>query len=111
MLLAELRHAGGALTAPPPGAGARSHVEGEFVFLGIGMAMAPEMASGIHRQIDAICAALEPWSTGSCYLNFADRPTELDRLYDTGTLARLRAVKARYDPDGVRSGGHALTVA
>ena len=111
LLLAELRHAGGALASPPQGAGARSHIEGEFVFLGVGMAMAPEMADPISGHIDSICAALQPWSTGGCYLNFADRPTELGKLYDDDTLGRLRHVKARYDPEGVFSGGHALAVA
>jgi hypothetical protein len=111
LLLAELRHAGGAVASAPEGAGARSHIEGEFVFLGVGMAMAPEMAGPISGHIDSICAALEPWSTGGCYFNFSDRPTELDKLYDAGTLARLHEVKGRYDAEGLFSGGHALAVA
>jgi hypothetical protein len=111
LLLAELRHAGGASGSAPDGAGARSHIEGEFVFLGVGMVMGPGMAEAVNGQIDSICSALEPWSTGGCYLNFADRPTELDRLYDSDTLSRLRQVKEQYDAEGVFSGGHALTVA
>jgi FAD binding domain-containing protein len=111
LLLAELRHAGGALASAPEGAGARSHIQGEFVFLGVGMVMAPGMADAINGHIDSICAALQPWSTGGCYFNFADRPTELDKLYDADTLTRLREVKERYDADGVFSAGHALAVA
>jgi FAD/FMN-containing dehydrogenase len=111
LLLAELRHAGGALASTPEGAGARSHIEGEFVFLGVGMMMEPAMADPINAHIDSICAALQPWSTGGCYFNFADRPTELDKLYDADTLARLLEVKERYDPEGVFSSGHALAVA
>jgi hypothetical protein len=111
LLLAELRHAGGALASAPDGAGARSHIEGEFVFLGVGMMMAPDMAEPINEHIDSICTALQPWSTGGCYFNFADRPTELDKLYDDETLAQLRDVKERYDADGVFSGGHAVAVA
>jgi FAD/FMN-containing dehydrogenase len=111
LLLAELRHAGGAVASAPPGGGARSHLEGEFVFLGVGLAMAPEMGEAINAHIDSICAALQPWSTGGCYLNFADRPTELDKLYDADTLARLREVKERYDAERLFAGGHALAVA
>jgi FAD/FMN-containing dehydrogenase len=109
LLGAELRHAGGALASAPDGAGARSHIEGEFVFLGVGLLMAPDMANSINAHIDSICAALEPWSTAERYFNFAERQTDLDKLYNIATLARLRAVKERYDPEGVFSGGHALT--
>jgi len=72
--------------------------------------MAPEMADPINGHIDSICSALEPWSTGGCYFNFADRPTELDKLFDADTLARLREVKERYDAEGVFSGGHLVAV-
>jgi FAD/FMN-containing dehydrogenase len=111
LLLAELRHAGGAAGSPPAGAGARSHVDGEFVFLGVGMVMGPEAIDPINERLDAIIGALEPWSTGSHYFNFADRPTDLERLFDSETLARLRAVKGRYDPDGVISGSQDIAVA
>ena len=67
----------------------------------------PRWADAINTHIDSICDGLRPWSTGGCYFNFADRPTELDKLYDADTLARLREVKERYDPDGVsRAGAH-----
>jgi hypothetical protein len=86
LLLAELRHAGRALASAPEAAGARSHIEGEFASLGVGMMVAPDTADAVNGHIDHICAALQPWSTGGCYLNFADRPTELDKLYDADTL-------------------------
>ena len=111
LLAAELRQAGGRLASPPPGAGARSHFEGEYIFLGIGVPMAPEMAHPINQHIDRICDALAPWSTGGCYFNFADRPTALESLFDAATLRRLREVKTNYDPHDIFCGNHPIGIA
>jgi hypothetical protein len=73
--------------------------------------MSPDMGQAINERIDAICKGLEPWSTGSCYFNFADRPTALDAIYAPETLERLRDVKRRYDPDGLISGNHNISLA
>ena len=108
LLLAELRQAGGAAATPPPDAGARSHLDADWIALGVGMMMEPAMAEPINRQLDAICDAVEPWSTGSCYFNFADRPTDLERLFDAQTLSRLREVKRGYDPEGLIVGNHSI---
>jgi FAD/FMN-containing dehydrogenase len=110
LLLAELHHAGGAVGSPPEGAGARSQVPGEFVFLGVGMAMTPEMGAAVNRHMDSVCEALKPWSTAQCYFNFADRPTDLEALFDAETLARLREVKGRYDPDELFSSNHTIGI-
>jgi FAD/FMN-containing dehydrogenase len=111
LLLAELRHAGGAVAAPAEGAGALSHLRGEFTFEGVGLPMAPETGEAIHRHIDAVCDALRPWSTGACYFNFAGRPTDLEMLFDPETLARLREVKRRYDPEDLIRANHAVGIA
>jgi FAD/FMN-containing dehydrogenase len=50
-------------------------------------------------------------STGSCYFNFADRPTDLEAIFAPETLERLRDVKRRYDPDGLISGNHNISLA
>lgn len=108
LLVAELRQAGGALATPAESAGARSHLDCEFVFLGIGLPMSPELGEAINRQLDTVCKALEPWSTDGCYFNFADRPADVGTLFDADTLARLRDVKRGYDPDDVVRGNHAI---
>jgi hypothetical protein len=100
-LLAELRHLGGAASTPAADGGALSHLDGAFVFNGIGSLMDPGMADPINRQLDAICDALEPWSNGGCYLNFAERRPELDTLFDADARRRLSEVKSRWDPDGL----------
>jgi FAD/FMN-containing dehydrogenase len=111
LLAAELRQCGGALGEPAEGAGALSHLDAEYVFCGIGLPMSPEMGEAINQQIDAVCKALEPWSTESCYFNFADRPTDLEAIFAPETLERLREVKRRYDPDGLISGNHNISLA
>ena len=111
LLAAELRQCGGALGEPADGAGALSHLDAEYLFLGIGMAMSPEMSEAMNNQIDAVRKALEPWSTGSCYFNFADRPTDVEAVFAPETLERLRDVKRRYDPEGLISGNHNISVA
>jgi hypothetical protein len=111
LVIAELRQAGGALAAPAEGAGALSHLDAEFTFLGVGMPTTPESGEAIDRHIDAICDALQPWSTGRRHLNFAYRPTEPDALFDPDTLTRLREVKRRYDPDELIRANHTIAIA
>jgi hypothetical protein len=96
---AELRHLGGALATAAEGFGARSHLDAGFVFSGTGVPMTHELGTMVNKQIDKIRDALSPWSSGSRLPNFAGRPTQPDQLYDPETLARLREVKGRYDPD------------
>jgi FAD/FMN-containing dehydrogenase len=98
---AELRQLGGALSVPAEGAGARSHLDAAFAFSGTGVPISPELGEAINRQIDAIRDALAPWSGGHRLNNFAGRPTQPEQLFDPETLARLRDVKQRYDPDGL----------
>jgi FAD/FMN-containing dehydrogenase len=108
LVVAELRHAGAALAVPPSGAGARTHLDGEFVFLGLGMPMAPGDADAINGHTDSIREALRPWLSERRYFNFADRTADPAVLYDAYTLNRLREVKRRYDPADLFAGVHAL---
>jgi FAD/FMN-containing dehydrogenase len=98
---AELRHLGGALAAPADGAGARSHLDAAATFSGTGVPRDPQIATAIHEQIDKVTKALAPWSASPRLSNFAGRPTDAELLFDAETLARLREVKRRYDPDGL----------
>jgi FAD/FMN-containing dehydrogenase len=53
----------------------------------------------------SLMARLDPFATGH-YVGEADltRPSRAERSYSAASWARLRAVRERYDPDGVFDG-------
>jgi len=62
---------------------------------------APSAAERRLADIRALYAAMRPWSGGS-YVNYCDLElTDWQNAYWRQNLARLRAVKATIDPDGV----------
>ena len=54
LLLAELRHLGGALARPDENGGALNKLDGEFTMLAIGMLMDPAMKDPIEGQLDRL---------------------------------------------------------
>ncbi len=106
LLVAELRHLGGALGRPAPDAGAVAGLDGAYLVFTGGMAPTPEAAAVARAHADALVAALAPWAGGRAYLNFAERPTDVRTGFDEATYARLRAVRERLDPDGLLRANH-----
>ncbi|WP_240474352.1 FAD-binding oxidoreductase [Intrasporangium chromatireducens] len=109
LIMAELRQLGGAVGRPAIGGGALSHIEGDYVFMSVGIAATPELAAASHTATHGLLAALEPWSTGRNYLNFAESRVEAGTAFDTDQLDLLRAVRAAYDPDEVMVANHRLS--
>ncbi|HEX8051247.1 MAG TPA: hypothetical protein VF504_07230, partial [Solirubrobacterales bacterium] len=110
LLLAELRHLGGALGRPDPDGGALSHLDAAFVMNGIGMAMGPEMSEAVSAGLDRLHDAMEPWAADGGYFNFADRPCDADAILPPDVCARLAEVKRKWDPDGRILGNHAVAL-
>ncbi|WP_313405218.1 FAD-binding oxidoreductase, partial [Aeromicrobium sp.] len=108
LMLAELRQLGGALGRPHEGGGVLSHLEGEFAFLCGGMAPSPEIGAVIASAGEHAVAALEPWSNGRSYLNFAEQPTDARSAYAADAWLRLAAIRSAVDPDGVFVANHAI---
>jgi FAD/FMN-containing dehydrogenase len=111
LLVAELRHLGGDLGTPANDAGALAYLDGEFVFLGIGISMAPGQAEEMNRHLDLVEDALAPWATGGGYYNFAERPAEPKTLFSPESFERLLGIKASWDPDDVFRSNHQIPVA
>lgn len=108
LLMAELRHVGGALARDGEGCG---RLDGSFCLFGVGMVMDPAMAPAIEEHADMLVDAMVPWATGGSYLNFAERGGDAASLHDEETYARLRRARAAHDSDELLVSSHPIQVA
>jgi hypothetical protein len=111
LLLAELRHLGGALARPAENGGALDKLDGEFVMLGIGMLMDPAMKDPIDAQLDKLAEAVKPWAAEGGYYNYAERPCDVDAILPEETCRRLSQVKRSWDPDELIRSNHSVALA
>jgi hypothetical protein len=111
LLLAELRHLGGALGRPAENGGALSKLDAAFVMLGVGLPMTPELGQAIEGHLDELHGAMQPWTGDGGYFNFAERPCDVEAILPLETCSRLAEVKRSWDPDGVILANHALAPA
>jgi hypothetical protein len=106
LLAAEIRHLGGALAAPPPGAGARGHLEGRFLLFGVGIPGAAASEERLNGFLDQYLDAMRPWATGTRFLSFAERTGSLRTCVPDSVLQRLQRIRAVADPDGLLVASH-----
>jgi hypothetical protein len=106
----EVRHGGGALARSADHHGAVATLPGEFNMFGIGPVMAPEAMPVMEADLARLAEAFRPDDVGR-YLNFTEERHDLEDMFPAGTLPRLRAVKAAYDPHGVFRANHAVDAA
>jgi hypothetical protein len=111
LLLAELRHLGGALARPADGGGALNKLDGEFVALGIGLLMDPALKDPLDAQLTALADALKPWAAEGGYYNYAERPCDVDAILPAETCERLAHVKRSWDPDDLIRANHSVALA
>jgi hypothetical protein len=111
LLLAELRHMGGALSRTPENAGALDKLDAEYVMLGIGMLMDPAMREPIAGQLDKLHDALGPWAADGGYYNYAERPCDVEAILPETTCNRLSQVKRSWDPDNRIVANHSVAMA
>ena len=99
LLSTELRQLGGALGRAPEGHGALGSIDAAYGLFAVAVAATPEMA--MQGQLDAhqVTAALEPWSTGRSYLNFAENAVDPRTGYDESAWLQLKGIRSAYDPE------------
>lgn len=108
LLLVDLRHAAGALSYAPEGAGALASLPGAFIAFGAGFVPVPEAMAPTRAWLGAFKASLEPYVAGN-YLSFVEEPFDITRVFPPDILDRLRAVKQRYDRDNLFHSNHPIT--
>ena len=108
VLSAEIRHLGGALARPLPGNGALSHIDAAYLVFVIGIPAGPQVAAQLATDVARILEALQPWSRGRSYLNFAQTRTDTRTMFSEDAYRRLQDVKARYDARGTARADHPI---
>ncbi len=104
LMIAELRHLGGALARPVDAA--LPSLRGRFALFTLSAVPAPQLFElGMRTTADA-AAALRPWSSGVAYQNFSDRREEASAFFDDATRDRLVRIREQYDPAGLWLAAH-----
>jgi FAD/FMN-containing dehydrogenase len=106
LAMMQLRHMGGALSRPAPGAGARATLPGEVAMFSLGVTPDEHAAAAVEATLADVSAAVEPHRAVSDYPNFVEEPTDASRFFDEVTWARLRKIKRAYDPGDLFKGNH-----
>jgi FAD/FMN-containing dehydrogenase len=111
LVVAEIRHVGGALRRSQPHHGALATFDASFLTLGVGVAFDEASYGASHERLGLLSDAFAPFDTGREYLNFAERPTDPARFYTPEAYQRLRAAKAEWDPENVFRANHPIPAA
>jgi len=111
LMMAEIRHLGGALGEIRPGHGALASLEAGYLFFGGGLAATPEMVAGLKAELPRFKASMAPWDAGRGYLNFEESPIDSRGFYDQVTHRHLRHIKAAVDPGDVFVSNHPIAPA
>jgi FAD/FMN-containing dehydrogenase len=105
LAMVELRHMGGALGRRSAGAGARATLPGTIAMLALGVPEHEGAEATIRAYLESVERAVLPYRSGD-YPNFVMEPTDASGFFDADTWARLRRVKALYDPSDLFQGNH-----
>lgn len=110
LLLTEIRQMGGALGRRDPDGGALTHLDADWVMLGVGLPMTPGLGQAIEARLDRFDDAMAPWAADGGYFNFAERPCDTNAILPPDVCTRLTELKRWWDPDGRIVGNHAVSL-
>jgi FAD/FMN-containing dehydrogenase len=108
LIVADIRHVGGALRRPEPHHGALGTFDAAYLTLGVGMAFDEQSKRANHERLLLMADALAPYDTGRQYLNFAEQRTDPARFFTPDAYRRLRVLKTAIDPHGVVRANHPI---
>jgi FAD/FMN-containing dehydrogenase len=101
LMLAEVRHAGGAIAKVGPEAAAYGNRDAMHSLQVVGVTPTPEIHAAVSQHIAQLKSDLAPYLHGGVYLNFLEGEEarkNTQQGYWPETYARLRALKTKYDP-------------
>jgi hypothetical protein len=97
------------LGRPAENGGALDKLDAGFLMFGLGVPLNAELGEAIGASLDRLHAAMQPWAVEGGYLNFAERPGDMDEILPPDTCARLREIKRRVDPDAMIRANHPIS--
>jgi hypothetical protein len=103
-MVAEIRHAGGAVARVDPRANAYGNRDAKLVLQLIGSTPTLEDLHNMEAYMSEFKQAMQPYLTGGFYINFLEGKEHRERIKDAYTpenFDRLTATKAKYDRDNV----------
>jgi FAD/FMN-containing dehydrogenase len=109
LLMAELRHMGGAFARSGEGHGALSHIDGGYVLFAGGMPIDEQVGAAVERDSRELMEAMRRYGHGRNYSNFAERPVDAASFYGEDTYRRLREIRSGIDPDGLMRANHVIS--
>jgi hypothetical protein len=102
----QLRHLRGAIGRAPGHAGARGRLDGELAMYAVGVVPEPRFAPTLADALVGVKRSLASHRLGAAYASFVEEPADASTFYEAATWARLRSVKALYDPSDLFRGNH-----
>ncbi|WP_116067151.1 FAD-binding oxidoreductase [Asanoa ferruginea] len=96
----EVRHWGGAMAHPAPGAGPAGHRDVPFSVMAVGPYPNADR-SVVDAHLDRLRDRLAPHATGGTFLTLLTDPTRTRSAFTDANWTRLRALKRVWDPDNV----------
>jgi hypothetical protein len=108
LMLAEIRHLGGALAAAAPGHGALGSLDAGHLLFGAGVAATPEMTAALEISLPALTDAMAQWDAGRGYLNFEEHTVDSRSFYDEVTHRRLAHIKRQVDGEDLFLSNHPI---
>ncbi len=101
LVMTEVRQLGGALSGPPGALSPMAHTNAGYLLNAIGATLDADQAIAVQVHLERLAAIMGPHATGERYVNFLDPGSsdeDVRAAFSPADWARLRELKARYDP-------------